>query len=186
MPLIYVQRYVVAQAAFEEGGTQYVDGVLTFGNPTTIVLSNAVFGQTGDYVLFDYSDGSFPGGQSELNTNVIPNIDASGLVLSALNPAGGATVLEDDTANNRIILKLVSNPTNGCQYVDGVLTINNPITVVLNAALYKTAGTYTLFDWSGGGSFVGSASNIFLSPPAGRSVASPPAVVGSTIQFTLA
>lgn len=178
MPLIYVQRYVVAQAAFEEGGTQYVDGVLTFGNPTTIILSNAVFGQTGDYVLFDYSDGSFPGGQTELNNNVTINDDD--LALSQFFS------LTDDTANSRIILSLRSNPTNGCQYVDGVLTISNPITVVLNAALYKTAGTYTLFDWSGTGSFVGSATNITLIPPAGRSVASPPAVVGSTIQFTLA
>ena len=186
MPLIYVQRYVVQQVLFEEGGTQYVDGVLTFGNPTTIYLSNAVFGQTGDYVLFDYSDGSFPGGQSELNTNVIPNINTTDLILSGLNPAGGTAVLEDDTVNSRIILKIVSRPTNGCQYVDGVLTISNPMTVVLNGVLYKTAGTYTLFDWTGTGSFVGSATNITLTPPAGRSVASPPAVVGSTIQFTLA
>ena len=176
MPLIYVQRYVVAQAAFEEGGTQYVDGVLSFTGPMTIYLSNAVFGQTGDYVLFDYSDGSFPT-PAQLS-NVTVNDDD--LALSQFSS------LTDDTANSRIILSLISNPTNGCQYVDGVLTISNPMTVVLNGALYKTAGTYTLFDWSGGGSFVGSASNITLSPPAGRSVASAPAVVGSTIQFTLA
>lgn len=175
MPLIYVQRYAVTQA-FKEGGTQYVDGVLTFGNPTTIYLSNAVFGQTGDYVLFDYSGGSFSN-PSQLS---FVTINTSDLVLS------GNPTLTNDTVNKRIVLTLKSNPTNGCQYVDGVLTISNPITVYLDSTIYATDGVYTLFDWSGTGSFVGSASNITLNVPPGRFIASPPAVVGSTIQFTLA
>ena len=176
MPLVYVQRYVPA-TTFIAGGTQYVDGVLTFAGPTTIYLSNEVYGATGDYILFDYSGGSFPGGQAALDANVTMN--SSALLLSSVS------AVTDDPTNKRITLSLVSNPTNGCQFVDGVLTISNPIDVYLSSLLYATAGTYTLFDWSGGGSFVGSASNITLHPPGGLNVATPPYVAGNTIKFTL-
>jgi hypothetical protein len=176
MPLVYVQRYAPANE-FIAGGTQYVDGVLTFAGPTTIYLSNAVFGSTGDYVLFDYSGGSFPGGQAALNANVTMN--SSNLLLSSVG------AITDDPTNKRITITLLSKPTNGCQFVDGVLTISNPIDVYLSSTLYATSGTYTLFDWSGGGSFTGSASNITLHPPGGLNVAVSPYVDGNTIKFTL-
>lgn len=176
MPLIFVQRYVVEEAILA-GGTQFVDGVLSFSGPMTIYLSDAVFGQTGDYVLFDYSGGSFPNPAQLSNITV----DDTDLRLSQFYS------LEDDTANYRILLKLRSRGSNGTQFVDGVLDISSPMSVYLSATLYATAGTYTLFDWSGGGSFTGSASNISLYPlKAGRQVVSGPTVVGSTIQFTLA
>lgn len=176
MPLIYVQRYVVEEA-FLEGGTQYVDGVLSFTGPTTIYLSNEVFDQAGNYVLFDYLGGSFPTPAQLSNVTV----DDSSLVLSQFYS------LTDDPTNSRIILSLRSRGSNGTQFVDGVLDISAPVSIYLSATLYATAGTYTLFDWSGGGSFTGSASNISLYPlKSGRQVVSGPTVVGSTIQFTLA
>ena len=184
MPLIRVIRYAPT-AVYLGGGTQYVEAgkVLSFPGATTIVLSNAVYGATGDYILFDYSaaGASFPGGQAELNANVVPYIDDSDLSLSAFGS------LTDDTVAKKIILSLQSNPTNGCQYIESGVTldISNPLPVYLNSALYATPGTYILFDWSGGGSFTGSASNITLYPPSGLSVSVAPAVVGSTIQFTL-
>lgn len=176
MPLVYVQRYA-PPTTYLAGGTQYVDGVLTFAGATTIYLSSAVYGSTGDYVLFDYTNGSFPGGQGELNTNVA--LDDSDLFLSSV------AAVTDDALNKQIILTLQSRPTNGCQFVDGVLTISNPIDVYLSSVLYATAGTYTLFDWSGGGSFTGSASNITIYPPGGLNVAVTPYVDGNTIKFTL-
>ena len=73
MPLVRVQRYAPS-ALYLPGGTQYLDpgATLSFTGPTTIALSNAVYGATGDYSLFDYSaaGASFPGGQAELNANV--------------------------------------------------------------------------------------------------------------------
>ena len=51
-------------------GTQYVEGDLSFDPGFQIFLYDSVFSQTGDYVLFDYSLGSFSGGQSELDNNV--------------------------------------------------------------------------------------------------------------------
>lgn len=184
MPLIYVQRYAPA-AVYLGGGTQYLDpgATLTFSGPTTIVLSNAIYSATGSYVLFDYSaaGASFPGGQSELNTNVVPYIDASDLTLS------GFRSLTDDPVAKQIILTLQSNPTNGCQYIENGVTldISQPMAVYLSPLLYATDGTYTLFSWGGGGSFTGSASNITVYPPGGLSVSVPPYVDGSTIKFTL-
>ena len=135
-------------SALFEIGTQYVGGQLSFAYQTEIVLTEEVFGRTGDYTLFDYAGGSFPGGQQQLDDNVI--VDATDLTLSRLNPAGGATVLFDDTANSRIVLRLMSKLTNGTQYVEGVLTFSGPTTLVLAEELFKTAGTYTLFVVDGG------------------------------------
>lgn len=188
MALVFVQRYVVATESFLSGGTQYVEGQLTFGDPTTLVLSSAVFSQTGSYILFDYTGGSFPGGQSELNTNVIPYIDTSNLTLSTTDSAGGAAVLEDDAANSRIILRLVSRPTNGTQYIDGTLDITGPLTLVLNSTLYATGQTYILFDAVD--ITAGSLANITVQPPAGRyqvgSLVQVPGGLGKQIKVTLA
>jgi hypothetical protein len=51
-------------------GTQYISGSLSFTAPTTITLDNTIYTGSGTYALFDYNSGSFPGGQSELNTYV--------------------------------------------------------------------------------------------------------------------
>ena len=185
MPLVRVQRYAPA-VIYLGGGTQYMEPstVLAFPGATTIVLSNAVYTATGSYILFDYSaaGATFPGGQAELNANVVPYVDDSDLALS------GFGSLTDDTVAKKIILTLQSNPTNGCQYIESGVTLDlsgGTVNVYLSSALYATPGTYFLFDWSGGGSFVGSASNLNIIPPSGLTVSVPPAVVGNTIQFTL-
>lgn len=176
MPLVYVQRWVAPSAAFKEGGTQYlVDGAeLSFDPGSTIVLSEGVFGETGDYVLFDYSDGAFPVPAELSNVTV----DTSGLILS------GNYTLTDDTANSRIILSLKSRPDNGTQYVTGDLDITAPMIVILNASLFATAGTYVLFEVTGTIT-PGSAANINCISLKGLS-AGTPVVVGNQIKVTLA
>lgn len=179
MPLIYVQRYE-KPIALLEGGTQYVEGALSFAAGTTIYLSEAVFSQTGNYILFDYSDGSFPGGQSQLNTNV--TVDASDLILSGVaSPGSGINVLEDDTLNSRIILKLVSNPTNGKQFVEGNLNFAGSTTMILSETMYKTQGTYELFEVTG---TISNLSNLSVVSAAGFT-AGTPFLVGNIIKVTL-
>lgn len=178
MPLIYVQRYEKPQA-FIEGGTQYVEGALSFAAGTTIYLSEAVFSETGNYILFDYADGTFPGGQAELNSNV--TVDASDLLLSGVAAPSGISVLENDTLNSRIILKLVSNPTNGKQFVEGNLDFAGSTTMILSEAMYKTAGTYELFEVTG---TISNLSNLSVVSAAGFT-AGTPFLVGNIIKVTL-
>lgn len=187
MPLINSFRFAApAGSVLLSGGTQYVEGALAFAGATTIVLADAVYPATGNYVLFDYSAGSFPGGQAALNSNVAPYVDASNLTLSSVDTVtGGTAVVEDDTVNKQVILKLISKPTNGTQYVEGNLTILPTLTIVLSSTLYATAGTYVLFEVTGTIA-AGSESNINLSLPAGRSVVSGPTIVGNQIKVTLA
>jgi len=128
-------------------GTQYVEGVLSFGSGTQIFLYDSVFSRTGEYILFDYSLGSFPGGQAALNNNV--TITAVDLKLSYLNPAGGALVLEDQPALKRIVLKLLSKPDNGKQWIEGNLVFAGPTQIILSDDLYNTSGTYDLFEVTG-------------------------------------
>lgn len=180
MPLIYVQRYERPNPIIE-GGTQYVEGELTFNDPTTIYLSEAVFSETGQYILFDYSAGSFPGGQSDLNTKVIPYIDDSDLLLSGVSPLGGTSVLENDPLNSRIILKLQSKSTNGKQFVEGDLTFAGSTTMILSEALYKTAGTYELFEVTGTITGIG---NLSVVSAAGLN-AGTPFIDGNKIKVTL-
>ena len=172
MPLLYVNTRRKTTTILE-GGTQYVAGTLSFGSGTTIYLADEVFGATGQYVLFDYSSGSFPGGQAELDANVTVNTDA--LVLSS------APVLIDDTANKRILLDLNSRPTNGKQYVEGDLTISGSTTMILSATLYATAGTYELFEVTGTITGVG---NLSVLSAAGLS-AGTPFIDGNKIKVTL-
>ena len=86
---------------------------------------------------------------------------------------------------------LVSTPVvvAGSQFVEGTLTINDPMSIYLSSDLYGSAGTYQLFDYTGG-SFVGSITNISIFPPVGRSVdtgisANGCAILGSTITVKL-
>ena len=128
-------------------GTQFVEGALSFGAGTQIYLYESVFSLSGDYVLFDYSLGSFPGGQTQLNNNV--TVIAADLLLSHLSPAGGLAVLEDQPAQKRIILKLLSKPDNGKQWVEGNLNFVGSTQLYLSNRLFTTAGTYELFEVTG-------------------------------------
>ena len=179
MPLIYVQRYE-KPVALLEGGTQYVEGALSFGAGTVIYLSESVFSETGNYILFDYSAGSFPNGQAELNSNV--TVDASALILSGVtSPGSGIAVLEDDTLNYRIILKLICKPTNGKQFVEGNLDFAGSTTMILSEAMYKTQGTYELFEVTG---TISNLSNLSVVSAAGFT-AGTPFLVGNIIKVTL-
>jgi hypothetical protein len=130
-----------------KSGTQFVEGALSFAAGTEILLYESVFSVPGRYILFDYSAGSFSGGQAQLNSNV--SVTAVDLTLSLLDPLGGVATLEDDTVNKRIILKLRSRPTNGKQWVEGDLTFTGPTQIILSADLYASAETYELFEVTG-------------------------------------
>ena len=178
MPLIYVntRRRV---STINEGGTQYVDGVLSFAGGTKIYLAEAVFSATGQYVLFDYSNGSFDyapfaSGQAMLDANVI-EVNTDDLILS------GAPVLTDDPANERILLDLGSKPTNGKQFVEGDLTISGSTTMILGSTLYATAGTYELFEVTG---TITGVNNLTCVSAAGLS-AGTPFVDGNLVKVTL-
>lgn len=175
MGLVFVQRYAPA-SPFITGGTQYIDGQLTISGSTTIVLSQAIYSATGDYVLFDYTNGSFPGGQSALGSIVF---DDSALLLS------GVQAVTDDPINKRVVLSLGSRPTNGTQYIEGDLDIGSGLSIFLNATLYATAGTYILFSWTG--TLTGNPATITCYPlKSGLSVVGTPYVDGSTIKVQLA
>lgn len=169
-----------APEAFLEGGTQYISGPLSFIGSVTIKLSPDVFTAPGKYILFDYSEGTFAGGQAALNNQ---NYDDSELPLLQVRS------VVDDTANKRVVLTLASKTDNGTQYVQGDLAITGPLTVMLPADLYGSAGTYTLFDWSGGGTFsdpsqVANITCVVAKP--NLSVRKAPYVDGSTIKVVLA
>jgi hypothetical protein len=129
-------------------GTQYIEGALDFTGATTINLRGSVFAVAGDYVLFDYTAGSFPDGQTDLNTHVtIANVDLPASV--ALPASSGVTVLEDQPGRKLVVLHLNSAPTNGKQYVEGDLVFSGATTVQLAEGTYVTKGTYELFEVTG-------------------------------------
>ena len=176
MPLQYISRYFIPET-IKEGGTQYIDngGVLKFDGATTIYLSNSVFPETGQYILFDYSAGSFPGGAADL-ANVTVNVDDL--------EQSGAAVLTDEPANGRVLLSLLSRPTNGKQFVEGDLDFAGSTTMFLNDVLYATAGTYELFEVTG---TISNLSNLTCLPlKSGLSVVVPPFIDGNIIKVTLA
>ena len=174
MPLIYVNTRRKVETILE-GGTQYIEAgkVLSFAGATTIYLADDVFGATGRYVLFDYSAGTFPGGQAQLDARVTINTDA--LVLS------GAPALIDEPSTGRILLDLNSRPTNGKQYVEGNLNITGPITMILGATLYATAGTYELYEVTG---TITGVNNLTCTSAAGLS-AGTPFVDGNKVKVVL-
>ena len=176
MPLIFVQRWVAPTAQFIEGGTQYLENgaQLSFAPGSTIALSNGVFGETGNYILFDYSAGSFPTPSQLSNVTV----DTSGLALS------GDYTLTNDPDNYRVVLSLKSRPDNGTQYVEGDLNITAPITMMLRADLYATPGDYVLFDVTGTIA-AGSETKIQCVSLKGLS-AGAPSISGNQIKVTLA
>lgn len=174
MPLIYVQQYSAASytPTLRSGGTQHVDGVLSFNGATTIYLNNGAFPQSGRYILFDYSGGgSFPGGQTALDSNV--TVDVSNLILS-----GGYT-LTDNVASSQIYLDLASKTDNGTQFVDGNLDFpaSGTSLIYLSDDLYQSPGTYTLFSVTG---TVSNLSNLVCIPmKSGLTANSPVLVPGS-------
>jgi hypothetical protein len=129
-------------------GTQYVEGALDFTGATTINLRGSVFAVAGDYVLFDYADGTFTDGQTDLNTHVtVANVDLPASVV--LPASSGVTVLEDVPGRSIVVLHLNSAPTNGKQYVEGNLVFSGATTVQLAEGTYVTKGTYELFEVTG-------------------------------------
>jgi hypothetical protein len=129
-------------------GTQYVEGALAFTGAATLELYASVYSIAGDYVVLDYTGGTFAGGQAELDARVtVVDVDLSDAL--ALPASSGVTVLEDQPAQSRVMLHLRSSPTNGKQYVEGDLTFSGAMTVQLSEALYATAGVYELFEVTG-------------------------------------
>ncbi len=129
-------------------GTQYVEGALDFTGATTINLRGSVFDKAGDYVLFDYSDGTFADGQTDLNSHVtVANVDLPSSV--TLPASSGVTVLENVPGRKVVVLHLNSAPTNGKQWVEGHLTFSGATTVQLAEGTYVTKGTYELFEVTG-------------------------------------
>jgi len=161
-------------------GTQYVEGALNFSGPTDIELYGAVFDRAGDYVIFDYSDGSFADGQADLDAHVtVINVDLPPAV--ELPASSGITVLENQSLRQRVILHLASSPTNGKQWVEGDLDFDGPVTAVLAEEVYVTRGTYELFQVSG--TVTGLANLTCVSP---RGYTCTVSQVGNIIYVTLA
>ena len=180
MPLQYISRYFVAET-IKEGGTQYLDNgaALTFGGATTIYLTNAVFPETGEYILFDYSAGSFnfgayANGQAMLDARVTVNVDDL--------TTSGAAVLTDEPANGRVKLTLLSRPTNGKQFVEGNLDFAGTTQMFLDEVLYATAGTYELFEV---GETITGVANLSCVPLKSGLSAGTPFIDGNIIKVTL-
>lgn len=174
MALVYVQRYKAPDALLT-GGTQYVDGVLKFNGATGFVFDAGVFNQTGTYILFDYANGSFPGGQAELDAYVTGSMSNGALNLS------GVQSFTDEPAKYRVLVTLGSNPTNGKQFVDGHLDFAGATSMQLSADLFATAGTYELFEVTG---TVSNLSNLTCVSLKGL-LCSAPFQVGNIIKVTL-
>ena len=179
-----VRKIVPNVPSYQIDGTQYIENEITFPtapDTTTIYLSEDLYTYPGKYVLFDYSESTsltpVSGDLSQVN------IDISDLSLST------SYKLFNSISEKKIILQLQGRLDGGTQYINGTLTINDPVTIYLDSKVFSY-GTYTLFDWSGGGSFSGSITNITIIPPTGYFVdknVSPNgcAISGSTITVKL-
>jgi len=186
MPIVSSHR-TGASSKYLTGGTQYINDqlVLPPSGSTTFYLSPTIFTRPGSYVLFDYLGSANP-------TPISGSLSSISIDLTGFNTAlfSGTYSITDVTGEKKVILTLFTNANAGTQYVNGELTINSSVTLYLSSTLYNTAGTYILFDWSGGGSFTGSVSNLFIVPPPGRAVdtgvsSNGCAISGSTITVTL-
>lgn len=179
MPVISVHRYGAAAAGPSFDGAQFIDGDLVIESaPATkpvVKLTQTIYAVTQSYVLFQYG-GSFIGSLSDLT------VDDSALILSEV------TEVTHDTINKQIIARLQSRVTNGTQYIDGDLHIAGATTFVMPKSLFKTPGTYVLFDVSGS-IVAGSLANLTVASPSGLSLdpaQSPnPFIHGNQIKVTL-
>lgn len=177
MPIASVHR---VQPDYNYAGAQYIVNELVFpASPgtATVYLGSSVY-STGTYVLFDYTQST---SATPVTNFAQLQVDITDLLLAS------AATLYNDTANKVITVTLTANTDNGTQYVDGTLTISSPMTIYLDADLYGSAGTYTLFSY---GSFVGSITNITIVPPPSRVIdtsvsANGCAISGSTITVKL-
>lgn len=179
MPVISVHRYGAAAAGPSFDGAQFIDGDLVIeSSPATkpvVKLTQPLYVVTQNYVLFQYS-GNFSGSLSDLT------VDDSALPLSQV------TEVTHNTSKKQIVVRLQSRSTNGTQYIDGDLNIAGSTTFVMPKALFKTPGTYVLFDVTGS-IISGSLANLSLTLPSGLSLdpaQSPnPYIDGKQIKVTL-
>lgn len=174
--------------SYLQGGTQYiVGGALTFSGATAITLKQSIFPATGQYVLFDYSAGTFSGNQSTLDTNVLPYVNDSDLSQSSVG-----SLIDLPLPIGKIILTLQSRADNGMQIVEGSLDVSAGVmNVTMKKSLYKTAGVYHLFYFTAPGgaaaNLIGPVTNIQVTvPPAGRTVVLQPYINGNYIDVQLA
>ena len=164
MPLTIVQKRAPKTSEFIEGyGTQYIDGTLrieaTPTDPLYVHLTENLFGTTGKYILFEFTDLYVPDGRTVQYVLNSINVLDDALQLSGAQPL----VYDGISSPKRIILPLGSKPDNGCQYIsNATFTLEGPLYVELSPTLYATPGEYWLFDWSDNGQFVGDPANIFL------------------------
>jgi hypothetical protein len=170
MPIVKVinSNFFNTVSLYKTGGTQYIENTITFPtapDSATIYLSDDVFFETGDYVLFDYSQSASP--TPVLGSISTVNFDLSDLTLSDY------AFLTNKTLEKKIILTLRGRSNVGTQYITGVLNISSPMTINLGTVMFNSAGTYTLFNWNESVEptpFVGSISNITIVTPPGRTV----------------
>lgn len=154
MPIVSVHKNEVS---YSTAGAQYILDEVHF--PTapdvaTVYLSRNIY-SPGRFVLFDYSESS--------SLTPVNNFSQLAVDISDL-PSVSSYSLSNDTFNKCIVVSLVGSLDNGTQYVEGTLTISNPISIHLSSTLYVGPGTYTLFTY---GTFVGSVTNITIYPPPG-------------------
>lgn len=146
MSVVCTQRFIPDPNALLTAGTQFLDpGVaLVFQPGAAIILDEGTYNATGTYVLFDYSaaGASFPGGQAQLDANLTVTL----LSVTNLSQIGAVT---DQPGSKRIVVTLNSNPTNGKQFVDADVDFGAGMTILLNALLYATPGTYELYAITG-------------------------------------
>lgn len=180
MPAINVQRRTSRSIVPSTRGTQYLDsGTLTLGNPTNVVLNGGVYNAPGYYTLFDWSGGGTYNG----DTTALGYLSFSWVSKPASIGSGLLKIY--DAPNKRIIIGLQPDPTLGCQYVEGNLTIPSSglMSHIMSAALYPTEGTYVLFDVTG--TITGNPANIKCYPQATGLYAGVPFLSGSQIKVTL-
>lgn len=187
MGLVAVQQgQQTVRSVITTSGTQFVEGPLVIESGVTITLHDTAFPGPGDYVLFDYSAGTFA------DPTQLSNLTINGAALTRASVVSAS----NDAINKRIILSLAGNPLNGTQYVEGPLVIEDGALVTLPAVSYAGVGTYVLFDVPGGAltaTLAGGTPNYLtglrVQPPPGRIVSDGYAfwdAVNNQVKVTLA
>jgi len=156
-------------AGYSRLGTQYLENgaVLSFTGAHTLVPKASFYGEGGNFVVFDYNAGDFPGGQAELG-NV--TLDLSNLPNVLLG------VLRNVPEFNIVVLYLTGKGEKSIQYVDGNLNFAGAHNMFLNASLFSAPGTYTLYSVTG---TVSNLNNLYVFPLKAGLIADRPFTVGS-------
>jgi len=177
MSAVFVEDRSLPVPTSVTGGTVFFDSTLTFSGPTQFILADAIYPSAGQYTLLDYSAGSFPGGQAELDAQVWPYLDDSALTRTT------ALSLTDDTVNKKVYLLMSSGvPGNGTIYFDSSVNFAGPTDFYLAASVASLPGTYTICEAVGS---ITGESNIRVYPLAGGLVVSSITKVGNTVQVVL-